>query len=217
MKKNLLAPLFMLILTTLACGTRNAPSTVNGMTATPQPNSKTLTGFNPVYGTPYYYAAIIPGDNERSASDIFISSGSGYSYFTYNYVFFDSDTEQFHQLFPQNNQSILSKSEFSCECKELPAGKIRWITYAVVTSDTNADNLLDYRDKMTVAMTDSAGKNYTVLLEGVEQVLSQIIKNESKLLIIYVAADKKYLARIDLNTRSVLQTSELPALGEDVK
>lgn len=218
MKRPVLVSLLMLFLATLACTREtDSPVTVNGMTATPAPDSKQLTGFSPISGTPYYYAAIVPNDTGRSSSDIFISSSGGYSYFTYNYLFFDSNTETFHQLFPENNQAILSKSEFGCNCESLPAGQIRWITYAVVSRDTNGDNQLNYDDKMTVAITDAAGKNYTILFENVDEVLSQIVKNETTLLVIFTSNGKKQLARVDLNTRTVLQTSELPFLGDDVK
>jgi hypothetical protein len=219
--------LFALILTACLPGLvdRN-PSQGSGSSPTLQPVQKVLSAFNPIKGTDYLMAGIvaIPGERESSFNPMEWINSSGYSSYssnTYNYVFFNLETEQYHRLLSTNEYVIYQTSGFPTlqydpAKPDQPAPTVEWWTYSVIKKDTNGNGYLDNGDDLTVGISDVGGNDYTELIENVDAILSQIYKDGSALFIIYSADKKNYIAKINPSTREVLSTTEME-LGEDVK
>jgi hypothetical protein len=214
---------------TLACGRSIIPqdSSVNVEAPdAPKPVEKTLSSFNPIQGTDYLMAGIVPVEVTRESMNPFewISS-SGYSsystYATYNYVFFNTKTEEYHRLLPDNTAVIFQTAGFpqlvyDPNDPDKPAPTIEFWMFNIVKADTNADGYFDYRDKLTIGIADVSGGNYTELIQNVDAIQSQYYKDPSNFFIIYNVNDKNFIAKVNPITREVLATTEMD-LGEDVK
>jgi hypothetical protein len=212
----ILAVAFMAILAAgLAC-TSSRVEPAASADATPAPDTKQLGDFTLIAGTDYSIAPISPTGDDGGSWELLDSRG-GYSYEVYNYVFFNIQSETFHTLLPDNKAVILYKNELACFCEQGEDYQILWLVYGVAKIDTNQDGALNYRDRFSIAISDSGGNGYAELISDVEEVLSQISKDENTLLVIYRSGGKNYLARINIPERSVAATSELPSFGEDVK
>jgi hypothetical protein len=191
-----------------------------------QPVEKILSPFNPIKGTNTLMAGIISAPVARESSlnplEWINSSGSSsYSSGTYNYVFFNLNTEQYSRLLPTNEYNIYQTSGFPTlqydpANPNQPAPTVEWWVYSVIKKDTDGNGRLDYGDKLTIGVSDVGGNGYTELIENVDAVLSQIYKDSSALFIIYRADHKNYIAKINPTMRKVLSTIEMD-LGKDVK
>ena len=191
-----------------------------------QPVGKILSSFNPIQGTNYLMAGIIAAPATREGSlnilDWINSSGySSYSSNTYNYVFFNLETEQYHRLLPSNEYAIYQTSGFPTlqydpANPNQPAPTVEWWTYTVIKKDTDANGNLGYGDDLTIGLSDVGGNDYTELIEGVNTILSQVYRDGSALFIIYSANKKNYIAKINPSTREIISTTEMD-LGGGVK
>ena len=202
------------------------PSQESEPAPTLQPVEKVLSSFNPINGTDYLMAGIvaIPGDRESSFNPLEWINSSGYSSYssnTYNYVFFNLATEQYHRLLTSNEYVIYQTSGFPTlqydpANPDQPAPTVEWWVYSVIKKDTNGNGFLDFKDDLTVGLSDVGGNGYTELIENVDAILSQVYKDSSALFIIYSADEKNFIAKINPTTREVASTTEMD-LGEDVK
>jgi len=225
-------PIFIFIIalsfSTLACARSAAPQQASPQGGTPPPPvEKTLSTFNPIPGTDYLMAGIVPATVARDSSlnpFAWISS-SGYStyssYNIYNYVFFNTVTGEYHRLLPANNFVILQTAGYPQPVYDpsepnKPAPPIEFWVYNMVKTDFNGDGYFDYRDKITVAFSDVSGNGYTELIENVDVILSEYYKDASTFLVIYNVNQKNFVAKINPVTREILSTTEMD-LGEDVK
>ncbi|MBI5964560.1 MAG: hypothetical protein HY863_13865 [Chloroflexi bacterium] len=213
-----------------ACIPAGTISENSGPAPTPQPVEKVLSPFNPIHGTDYLMAGIAPAPVDRASSLnplewINSSSYSSYSSGTYNYVFFNLNTEQYNRLLPTNDYtndySIYQTSGFPTlqydpANPDQPAPTVEWWVYSVIIKDTNNDGRLDYEDKLTIGLSDAGGNGYTELIENVDVVLAQLYRDNAAMFIFYNADKKNYIAKINPSTREVVTTTEMD-LGPDVK
>ncbi len=202
------------------------PSENSGPAPTPQPVGKILSSFNPIQGTNYLMAGVVsaPASRDSSFNPLEWINNSGYSSYssgTYNYVFFNLETETYKRLLPTNEYVIYQTSGFPAfqydpANPEKTAPPVEWWLFSIVKKDTNKDGYLDFKDKLTISLSDVSGGGYTELVENVDAVLGQVYKDSSAMFIMYNAGQKNYIAKINLSTREVLTTTEMD-LGEDVK
>lgn len=225
--------LFILLLSLSACSqniARGDSSVVAENVPTPQPVTKTLSSFNPIQGTDYLMAGIVPVSTAttRDASfnplDWISNSGysSGYtSYAIYNYVFFNTETKSYLRLL-QNNEYVIYQTTgfpqptYDPSHPDQPAPVIEYWVYTIVKADTNKDGGLGYLDKYTIGISDVGGNGYTELIENADAILSIYYENSASLLVIYNVNEKNFIAVIDPSTRQLVSTIEMD-LGEDVQ
>lgn len=190
-----------------------------GASGTPIANPKILGSFYPIHGTHYQLASIISsGDGESSYDFSQLFSRGRFDYSVYNYVFLDTQSESVYALLPNNEDSILSIQGYPVpDANATPTIPVAWWFYTLAKDDTNQDEKLTLADEKTLAISDVGGKGYTELVSGVDQVLGDVYKDGNILLLIYRAKGKNFLAHIDLTSRKVTQTTELPSFGDDVK
>jgi len=193
---------------------------------TPQPVKKIVSSFTPLQGTDHLMAGIISAPVSRESSLnplewINNSSYSSYSSGTYNYVFFNLNTEEYKRLLPTNEYVIFQTAGFPTlqydpAQPDKPAPIVEWWVYSIIKKDTNNDGGLGYEDKITISISDVGGNGYTELIENVDAILGQIYKDNSAMFIMYNADKKNYIAKINQSKREVVSTTEMD-LGEDVK
>lgn len=195
--------------------------------STPQPIEKILSSFNAVQGTNILMAGVIsaPVSREGSFNPLeWINNSSRYSSYTvetYNYVFFNLDTEEYKRLLPLNDYAIFQTagfpiSQYDPADPNQPVPPVEWWLYGIIKNDTNKDGLLGYGDKLTVSISDVGGSGYTELIENVDVILAQIYVNNFSMFVMYNADQKNYIAKINPAAREVISAAEMD-LGEDVK
>ncbi|MEO7841123.1 MAG: hypothetical protein ABIU06_17415 [Anaerolineales bacterium] len=221
----LLSVVVSLILMGVGCNRfTQSPNSV-AIKGTMQPVEKHLSAFRPIEGTNYMIADISgnPQANERGNFSPFrwIESGySGYSgYEIYNYVFFSSDTETFNRLLPTNEYVVLQIMGFpSGAPTDTPEEfePVMWWLYVLAKTDTDKNGILDYKDKITIGVTDVGGNSPTEVIPDVDHVLGNMLKNDDTLFVIYHSLNSNYVAKIDLPSRTIVSTNEMN-LGDDVK
>jgi hypothetical protein len=226
--------LFIVVTSLMVAGTsctqllRATSPSITGAEPAPtlQPVKKILSTFTPVQGTNHLMAGIIsaPVSRENSLNPlewINNSSYSSYSSGTYNYVFFNLDTEEYKRLLPTNEYVIFQTASFPTlqydpAEPDKPAPIVKWWVYSIIKKDTNHDGSLGYEDKITIGISDVGGSGYTELVENVDAIQGQIYKDDFAMFIMYNADRKNFIAKINPSTREVLSTTEMD-LGEDVK
>jgi hypothetical protein len=226
--------LFIIVISLMGSGTSctrllgasNPSETGAGPAPTLQPVEKILSPFTPIQGTDTLMAGVISAPVSREGSLnplewINNSSYSSYSSGTYNYVFFNLNTEEYKRLLPVSDYVIYQTAGFPTlqydpAKPDQPAPPVKWWVYSIIKKDTNNDGNLGYEDKLTISISDVGGNGYTELIENVDAVLSQIYKDDFAMFIIYNADQKNYIAKINPATREVVSTTEMD-LGEDVK
>lgn len=220
----------VIALSTFACGSNiiSQSSSVNAEAPeAPKPVEKTLSSFTPITGTDYLMAGIVPIEVTRDTSlnPFEWINNSGYSsyssYATYNYVFFNTQTEEYHRLLPDNNSVILQTAGFPQPVYDpndptKPAPPIEFWIFNIIKADTNTDGFFDYRDKLTIGIADVSGANYTELIQNVDTIQSQYYKDPSNFFIIYNVNQTNFIAKVNPITRQIVSTTEMD-LGEDVK
>ncbi len=221
----LLSIVVSLILMGVGCNRfTQSPNSV-AIEGTLQSVEKHLSAFRPIEGTNYMIADISgnPQANERGNFSPFrwIESGySGYSgYEIYNYVFFSNETETFNKLLPTNEYVVLQIVGFPSGAptdKPEDFKPVMWWLYVLAKTDTDKNGILDYKDKITLGVTDVGGNSPTELIPDIDNMLGNMLKNDDTLFVMYHSLDKNYVAKIDLPSRTVVSTNEMN-LGDDVK
>jgi hypothetical protein len=193
-----------------------------------QPIIKTLGDFRSIDGTNYLIASVTGSNGETSMlSELFSSGrwyGGGYGYSQYNLVFLNISTEAVYPLLDTNDYEIVSMEGFPTPVVSFnnqsqpvpPTDPIAWWLFSIVKSDTDQNGDLSSLDKQTLSISDVGGTSYTEIISDVDNLLGTAFKNGDTLLIIYRSNGKNYLAHVNLPSRQVESTEELP-LGEEIK
>jgi hypothetical protein len=69
------------------------------------------------------------------------------------------------------------------------------ITYYAINKDNNGDNILNHKDKVSLATSDLDGTHYRVLIEDIEEIYSATQISNDRLLILY-QKDSKTLSQL---------------------
>ena len=209
---SILAVLIGLAFSSLAC---SSTSRTAATSATPTSVAKVLGKFEPIEGTDYLVAPILPAISSSYSYSSYDSSSSwGVAY---NYVFLNRTNDTFQQLLPTNEYVITFTEPLALPDANAETLITHWWLYGIIKSDTNGDKALTLEDRITLAISDVGGTGYTEIITDVDEVYGHTLRDETTLLIIYRSNDHKYLTGIDLPGRSIVATAELPSLGSDVK
>jgi hypothetical protein len=203
----------------VGCNRPQVPQSGEAMTA-PKVVDRRLTGFSCLAGTSVQIATIA---SERPSGGFSTPGSYSSENEIFNYVFLDAATGTLTKLLKDNRSVITTMQQFpennrdrpACEVSSTP---IKWLTYTIVSQDSNNDKALTSEDKATIALSDIRGQNYTELIPNVDQVYTQAYrKSPEQLFVIYRQDGKKMLATIDLTKRQVIDTKPVTVLGDDVK
>ena len=88
------------------------------------------------------------------------------------------------------------------------------ILYKVINRDTNSDKEINLNDKQDLAISDTAGKRYTVLVKGIERIISMESIDENAMMIVYQKAGIGYSLKLSLDSFKILSNVVLPKVGE---
>jgi hypothetical protein len=198
---------------------RGEPPAPGQKAANEAPPDKDLGPFVRVPGTKWLLADIDDSGRRRSrVSSYNLSSGSGTSPRSRNVVFLDPETGTFRRLLPTNDWLILDRQAFPEPSRksEDPTMTTRFL-YQIVKADTDRDDELSEADLITVAISDADGDHYAELLTDVGEVHTATMGGDSTLVIIHRTRGKLRLSRVDLGARQVVDTTDVPSFGADVR
>lgn len=176
----------------------------------------TLGNFERINGTDYVMA---PTHSKQSYQASYYEKDASA---VRNYLFVNALDKSSRWLAPTNKYLFLTAEKLRLEAKpdekshqqtEANNSKaIRWIKYELIKSDTNGDGRLTTRDRRTIAVSGATGENYTEVIENVEQVLGSMLNDENTLLIFYNTGASSFVSEVNLPTRQVTITKELPKI-----
>jgi hypothetical protein len=165
-----------------------------------------LGEFTAIAGTPYYLAPISAEQNYRQ--DYYDKA----AFSVRNYLVLNITDQSAVRLVPKNDTLFLRAASVGQKGKNGETSKAEGLWYQVVKADSNGDQRLTEADAKTIAISDVSGKNYTEVLPRVDRVLSTLQPSPSRLMLMYETNQKNYVTQIDIATRQVIKTQELPAI-----
>jgi hypothetical protein len=219
MMKSRLWSIPAVLMLCVGCNAPQAPKSSESTTA-PKVVDRGLGTFTCISGTAVQIAEIT---SVRTS----VGFSSDYAEQIHNYVFLDSTTGTLSTLLKDNRSVITTMKQFpgdrgfdssgrpNCDESSTP---VKWLTFAIVSQDSNKDQVLNAADKATIVLSNIRGQNYTELIPDVSQVYAQAYqKSPERLFVVYRQDWKKMIATIDLTKRQVIDTKPVTVLGDDVK
>jgi hypothetical protein len=187
-----------------------------------------MTDFQPISGTPYLYAPIYiaTAEQRQSISKQIKSAVANRSYDDNidirNYMFVHRDNLSATKLLANNTGRIIELEQLGEPSPPPKSGKIStsatvpqkvttfW--YKKVTADTNGDKTLDGRDRLTIALSDVSGANYTEIIKDIDKIILIYPKGINRRLVIYATGTKHFVADVDIPKRTAT-IKELPSVN----
>jgi hypothetical protein len=196
---------------------RQVHNVVNVESAAAIESQWTLGRFERVSGTDYAMAPTHSKQNYQASS--YEKDASAVR----NYLFVNMLDKSSHWLVPTNKylfltaerlpQDTRSDAGFRGKVEGDNDGKpVKWLRYEIVKSDTNRDGRFTDKDRRTIAVSGAAGDGYTELIEDVEQMLGSMLRDDNTLLIFYSNDSGSYVSEVDLPSRQITTTRELPKI-----
>jgi hypothetical protein len=134
---------------------------------------------------------------------------------TRNLLFFDATAGTGHWLRPDHRGAVLSRellgeSGVVHRWERSPSGPVRWIRYELALADTNGDGEIDAGDARAIAVTGPEGKDLTIVLADLDQVLGYATPGHGKVVVFFRKGDASFAGEIDLAQRKLVRTTPLP-------
>lgn len=129
---------------------------------------------------------------------------------TRNYLFLNSVDKATRWLVPTNKYLFLDEDDVK-EGND-NNGKLLALEYRLVTADSNNDGRLTQTDKKTFGMSGLDGADFTELVNGIDEFLSDEQPGPDTLLLIYRSDAKNLVTEIKISEKKVMQTKELPKI-----
>jgi hypothetical protein len=141
----------------------------------------------PIAGTDYYRLTLETKRDYSHYKSIKLNGN-----FTRNHLFLHNTNGQSHWLLPDNKSHILKVVGIKPYDDANKEHNSRYLgtdvdayVYGILSKDTNEDDVLDSKDKRTLSISNKIGKNYTVLDENIDQVMSAQALKGRRLSILY--------------------------------
>ncbi len=191
------------------------------------PPELTLRSFRQLCGTKYFSAEIVTSGGSSYydyGSSRWFEFGEGGGGLIRNLVFLDSENLQSHTLFEDNHSYIINMVSFppqvsknSSTDEEPEITPIRWFVYEVAHHDTNQDGQLNRDDTRGIGISDVDGTRYKELIADVSDIYNLTILDSGVLLAIYRQKGNRFATTINLQTRKIIETQQLPDLGIEME
>jgi len=141
-----------------------------------------------------------------------------------NILFVNTKENTSSWLFPTNNQLILDyQSNVHLFTEGLPYymdtdkkrdEKATFIYYKLINKDTNGDKIITEADHLNFAVSDISGKNYRVIIEDMETVISMKTINKESMSLIYQKDGIAHSLQLNTNSFEIISDVELPKIGD---
>ncbi len=162
---------------------------------------------------------LLPLESRRPGMKL--ASGSSYDTETRNLLFYDAASGEARWLRPDHGAVIVSHELLresgavlarweSRKAGASTADPVRWIRYDLALSDTNGDGVIDGDDVRQVAVSGPDGKDLTVVLDRVDEVLGYAAPETAKLVVFFRRGESEFAGEISLAARKLVRTVPLP-------
>ncbi|PWK44435.1 hypothetical protein [Pleionea mediterranea] len=185
----------------------------------PKGEEKWILGYMRRFDNSNYIAVPLVSDKDEttkiSLSKVNHFSGSYGGYGTYkNILFVNGKTNQSRWLFDNNDQLIIEFSEFPQNSLIKGDNSIATVvTYEVVSNDTNKDGALSKKDRRQLAVSNTNGDNYNVVLEDFDHLVGMEVVDDENMLILYQIKGVGYSMVVRLSDVHVVSTNRLPKIS----
>jgi len=139
------------------------------------------------------------------------------SHFAKNILFIDGQSNKSSWLFPKNSQLI--EEYYSFPHPNYPPfrsnekSKPEVIIYKVIDRDTNRDGKVTSQDNKNLAISDTAGKNYKVIIKDISRVISIKKIVGDMITIVYQKAGIGYSLTLHYKGFTIFSNEMLPKVG----
>ena len=166
----------------------------------------TLGGFRQIGKSGFMMASV------HAKQEYNVGFGSGKEASSHrNYIFINTTDKSTRWLLPTNQYLFLSANDI--KEAESPDSKVIGIQYRIVKDDTDEDGRLTQNDKVAFGLSDIDGSNFTEVISGIDEFLSNEQPAPDTLLLIYRSDGKNLLSEIKISEKKVIQTKELPKIN----
>jgi len=158
-----------------------------------------------------FQSVIVPLYSDQNFSLKYSGSKSIVS--TRNLLFSNMLTQVNKWLLPKNNYLIANHrliNETNSYDRNID---VVTILYSIVKSDTNSDSRLTISDKVTVALSDPEGNNYTEVLKDIDDVLGYEILEKKVIAIMFNRENQGFITYVKLSDFKVTKEIELPKIN----
>ena len=169
-----------------------------------------LGNMNAIAGTDI---VTIPLNSDQSYSQSYYSK-SGYS--VRNYLFIDTKTNEKYWLLQTNKYLLPELNIISEKSYSDPDYKAEAILFEVIKHDTNKDERLTTKDKITIALSLPSGKKYEEVLNDIDFFVGHTMVDSETIMLIYQIDNVGYSAYVSLIDFSLSNKSKLPNIENDL-
>lgn len=131
---------------------------------------------------------------------------------TRNLLFFESNTGEKRWLFDRNDYLIINDRALAEPSSDRQPAPVVAILYSLVKEDSDDNQRLDDRDRLTLALSQPNGLRYREILTDVERILGYRLSDGETLIIFYQSQENAYAAQISLNDFTAIEKTELPRI-----
>jgi len=152
-----------------------------------------------------------------AAAPIIYSASSHYSRFAKNILFVDSNNNSSRWLFKKNAQLIEESFSFPrmdySPFMNNKKSEAEVIFYKVIDSDTNGDGKVTSEDNTNLAVSDTAGEFYKVIVRDISRIISIKELHRYMYTIVYQKAGVGYSMSLHQKGFTVFSNKMLPKVG----
>jgi len=161
-----------------------------------------------VYGSGYSMISLIPKNKMMDGNRPYIYfEGMTYGGSANNILFLNKKDDSSSWLFKDNNQLIETYTIFPSTSEEEGDKNFKFrplfIYYKMIDGD-----------KKDIAISDISGKNYKLLVKGVDRILSVDKIDKEHVLFLYEKDTLGYAMRLSISDFEIISTKVLPKVGE---
>lgn len=129
-----------------------------------------------------------------------------------NILFMDTKSNESTWMFDEQDRLLLRVEQFPERGQSNGTGT-QAIFYDTVTHDTNGDGEIGVDDQAGLAMSTPDGKNYRILLDSYDKILSKTLTDEKNVFMVYESDGSAYSMLFQLNPYRLLSRRELPKVA----
>lgn len=173
-----------------------------------------LRYFRQVQGTSVFVGELTKGGTWSSmGSARWFSFGDGST--IRNLIFLNADTLESNKLFPTNDAVIVDIQQYPAESMSAFTDDnveelvVKWLFYEIAYEDTNADEVINRYDRLTLAISSVDGSDYQEFVSDVDRVYTVEYWQDNELLVIYLQDNKIFGTKISLETFAIQETKEI--------
>lgn len=163
--------------------------------------------------------ALVSKHREVDKAPLAYSAVASYPRTAKNILFIDKQSNKSSWLFSKNSQLIeeyfsFPRTDYSPFMMNNKKSESKVIFYKVIDRDTNGDGKITAQDSQSLALSNTEGKYYKVIVKDISRVITIKEVGEDMLTIVYQKAGVGYSLSLHFKGFTVLSNEMLPKVGQ---